>query len=117
MAHEISHEQHDDASNVTNPEHAEHHIVTPAQYVMVYAALLLGTALTVVAAYRDMGPWNPVIALGIACTKAVIVILFFMHVKYQSGLIKMTVGAGFFTFLVLITMTLSDYISRAWGLW
>jgi cytochrome c oxidase subunit 4 len=40
-----------------------------------------------------------------------------MHVKYQSGLIKMTVGAGFFTFLVLITMTLSDYISRAWGLW
>jgi cytochrome c oxidase subunit 4 len=40
-----------------------------------------------------------------------------MHVKYQSKLIKLTVGAGFFTFLVLITMTLSDYISRAWGLW
>ena len=44
-------------------------------------------------------------------------ILFFMHVKYQSNLIKMTVGAGFFTFLVLITMTLLDYISRAWGRW
>jgi hypothetical protein len=51
---------------------------------------------------------NPVIALAIACFKAVVVILFFMHVKYQSRLIKMTVGAGFFTFLVLITMTLSD---------
>jgi cytochrome c oxidase subunit 4 len=57
------------------------------------------------------------VALAIACTKAVIVILFFMHVKYQSNLVKLTVAAGFFTFLVLITMTMSDYVSRAWGLW
>jgi cytochrome c oxidase subunit 4 len=57
------------------------------------------------------------VALAIACTKAVIVILFFMHVFYQSKLVKMTVAAGFFTFLILITMTLTDYISRAWGLW
>ena len=40
-----------------------------------------------------MGVFNPIIALAIACTKAVIVILFFMHVKYQSNLIKMTVAA------------------------
>jgi cytochrome c oxidase subunit 4 len=106
-----------DPSNVTNPEHAEHHIVSPIQYAMVFGTLLVGTLVTVLAAYKDMGPWNPVIALAIACFKAVVVILFFMHVKYQSGLIKMTVGAGFFTFLVLITMTLCDYISRAWGLW
>jgi cytochrome c oxidase subunit 4 len=57
------------------------------------------------------------VALGIACTKACVVILFFMHVKYQSRLVKLTVSAGFFTFLVLITMTLTDYMSRAWGLW
>jgi cytochrome c oxidase subunit 4 len=107
----------DDPGNVTNPEHGEHHIVSPAQYAIVFVTLLVGTALTVVAANFDLGVFNPVIALAIACTKAVIVILFFMHVKYQSNLIKMTVGAGFFTFLVLITMTLSDYISRAWGLW
>ena len=56
--------------------------------------------------------FNPVVALAIACTKAVIVILFFMHVKYQSNLVKLTVAAGFFTFLVLITMTLTDYMSR-----
>ena len=118
MAHETVHEHHyHDPANVTNPEHAEHHIVTPMQYGFVFGALLLGTLLTVLAADVDMGVLNPVIALGIACTKAVIVILFFMHVKYQSNLIKMTVAAGFFTFLVLITMTLSDYISRAWGLW
>jgi cytochrome c oxidase subunit 4 len=106
-----------DPSNVTNPEHSEHHIVSPFQYSLVFVALLVGTLLTVLAADIDMGVFNPIIALGIACTKAVIVILFFMHVKYQSKLIKMTVAAGFFTFLVLITMTLSDYISRAWGLW
>ncbi len=114
MAHDTAHH---DPANVINPEHSEHHIVTPLQYGFVYGALLLGTLLTVVAANVDMGVFNPIVALGIACTKAVIVILFFMHVKYQSNLIKMTVGAGFFTFLVLITMTLSDYMSRAWGLW
>ena len=105
------------ASNITNPELAEHHIVSPLQYSFVFITLLIGTAITVVAANFDMGVFNPIIALAIASTKAVIVILFFMHVKYQSNLIKMTVGAGFFTFLVLITMTLSDYMSRAWGLW
>ena len=106
-----------DATNITNPEHAEHHIVTPIQYGMVFGTLLLFTGITVGAAYVDMKWANPVIALGIACFKAVVVILFFMHVKYQSRLIKMTVGAGFFTFLILVTMSMADYISRSWGLW
>ena len=110
----MSEQHYHDPANITNPEHAEHHIVTPTQYAMVFGTLLLFTFLTVVAAEIDLGWLNPVIALGIASFKAVVVILFFMHVKYQSGLIKMTVGAGFFTFLVLITMTLSDYVSRAW---
>ena len=106
-----------DPSNITNPEHAEHMIVTPLQYSYVYLALIIGTILTAVAAYIDMKWLNPVVAIGIACTKAVIVMLFFMHVKYQSRLIKLTVAAGFFTFMILITMTLADYISRSWGLW
>jgi cytochrome c oxidase subunit 4 len=112
------HEQHfHDPAYVTNPEHGQHHVVPPTVYAMVYGTLLFFTVLTIVAADWDMGVFNPIVALAIASTKAVVVILFFMHVKYQSNLIKMTVGAGFFTFLVLITMTLSDYISRAWGLW
>src|SRR5580692_5309732 len=113
----MSEQHYHDPANVTNPEHAEHHIVTPIQYAMVFGALLLGTLITVLAARVELGIFNPIVALGIACTKAVIVFLFFMHVKYQSNLIKMTVGCGFFTFIVLITMTLCDYISRAWGLW
>ena len=108
---------HHDPMNVINPEHDEHHIVSPLQYSFVFAALLAGTAITVGVAFIDLGILNPVVAVAIACIKACIVILFFMHVKYSSRLVKMTVGAGFFTFLVLITMTLTDYMSRAWGLW
>jgi len=117
MAHEISHDQAHDASNVTNPEHAEHHIVTPLQYTFVFVTLLFFTGVTVGAAYIDLKWANPVIALGIACFKAVIVILFFMHAAYQSRLIRMTIASGFFMFLVLIAMTMTDYISRAWGMW
>ena len=106
-----------DPSNVINPEHADHQIITPVTYGMVFLTLLIFTGITVGAAYVDLGIFNPVVALAIASFKAVVVILFFMHVKYQSKLVKMTVGAGFFTFLVLITMTLTDYMSRAWGLW
>ena len=103
--------------NVTNPEHAAHHIVTPRQYTMVFGTLLLFTLLTVGAAYVDLKWANPVVALAIACFKATVVILFFMHALYQSRLIKMTIASGFFVFLVLVTMTMSDYISRAWGQW
>ena len=117
MAHQAQTAQETDDLNVTNPEHAEHHIVTPIQYVMVFGTLLFFTLVTVGAAFVDLKWANPVIALGIACFKAVIVILFFMHAKYQSRLIKMTIGSGFFVFLVLIVMTMSDYMSRAWGTW
>ncbi|AXC10987.1 Caa(3)-type oxidase, subunit IV [Acidisarcina polymorpha] len=94
-----------------------HHIVSPRAYLLVYVSLLVATGLTVGAAFVDLGPFNPILALGIACFKGVLVILFFMHVYYSSRLMKLTVGAGFFTFLVLIMMTLSDYMSRSWGLW
>jgi cytochrome c oxidase subunit IV len=95
----------------------EHHIVSPKVYLAIIAALLVGTAITVWASFIDLGPWNPVIALAIACTKAMLVVLFFMHVKYSSKLTKLTLISGVFIFLALISMTLSDYISRAWGRW
>jgi len=57
---------------------------------------------------------NPVIALAIATTKALLVILFFMHVRYSSKLTKMTVLAGFFWLGILLLMTMGDYISRSW---
>ncbi len=97
-------------------QHARH-IVGPGVYLVILFALLVGTALTVWASYVDLGFWNPIIALAIATTKAVLVVLFFMHVWYSSKLTKLTIISGIFMFLVLISMTLTDYISRAWGNW
>jgi cytochrome c oxidase subunit IV len=102
---------------MSTPTEHEQHIVGPKTYGMILGTLLVLTAITTGAAYLDMGVLNPMIALGIACLKAVLVILFFMHIRYSSKLMMLTVGSGFFTFIVLITMTLSDYISRNWGLW
>lgn len=106
-----------DPSNITNPEHHDHHIVGPSTYIKIYISLLILTGVTVGAAKVEMGVLNPVVALLIASVKAAVVILWFMHMKYQTKLLKLTISAGFFTFLVLICMTLSDYMSRAWGLW
>jgi cytochrome c oxidase subunit 4 len=101
----------------TEPTHHDEHIVSPKVYGVIFGALLLGTAITVGASYLELGDFNVIVALAIACIKAVLVILFFMHVKYSSRLTKLTVAAGFFTFFVLITMSMTDYISRAWGMW
>jgi cytochrome c oxidase subunit 4 len=105
-----------DFESIEEHEH-HHHIVSPRVYVTILLALLVGTAVTVGASYVDMGPLNPVIALALAATKMILVVLFFMHVKYSTKLTKLTVGAGLFTFLVLVGMTLSDYWTRAWGRW
>ena len=118
MSETTEHDQHSDH---------EHHIVSPVTYLIILGSLLVGTGITVWASFIDMGDtplpfglvlhWNPVVAIAIACTKMTLVVLFFMHVKYSTKLTKLTVGAGLFTFLVLIGMTLSDYFTRAWGRW
>jgi cytochrome c oxidase subunit IV len=82
-------------------------------YVLVFLALVVGTVLTYFVAFIDLGVMNPVIALTIACTKATLVILFFMHIRYSSKLTMITVCAGFFWLLILITLSLSDYLTRA----
>jgi cytochrome c oxidase subunit 4 len=102
---------------MSEPHEHAHHIVGPGVYVAILFALLIGTALTVWASFIDLGPWNPVIALAIATSKATLVVLFFMGVKYSTKLTKLTVFAGIFTFFILISMTLADYFSRAWGSW
>ena len=106
---------------------SEHHIVSPMLYLAILVALLFATGLTVWASFIDLGEWhiapgltlfwNPVVALAIACSKGILVVLFFMHVKYSTKLTKLTVMSGFFVFLALIGMTLTDYVTRAWGRW
>jgi cytochrome c oxidase subunit IV len=88
------------------------HIAPKSLYIGVFLALMVGTAVTVGVTYVDLGAFNLTVALAIAVTKAMLVILFFMHMKYSPKLIKVTFGAGFFFFLIMIIITLSDYLTR-----
>ena len=90
------------------------HIVPPRVYYLIFAALMVGTYLTVQAAFIDLGVFNTVVALAIACVKATLVILFFMHVKYSTKLTWLVVGSGFFFLAIMIGLTLADFISRGW---
>ena len=82
---------------------------------MIFLALLVGTALTVVAAFFDF-PWrlNTVIALTIATVKATLVVLFFMHVRYSTRLVWVIVASALFWMAILFALTLSDYFTRGW---
>jgi cytochrome c oxidase subunit IV len=88
-------------------------------YYGVFLALLVGTGLTVAAAFVNMGAMNNVVMLTIACIKALLVILFFMHVRWSTRLTWVVVAAGFFWLLILFGLTMTDYLSRGWveGTW
>src|ERR1700730_18447444 len=90
------------------------HIVSPRVYVAVFLALLVLTGLTVFAATIELGRWNQTVALFTAVTKAVFVVLFFMHVKYSSRLVALAVGGGILWLLTLIAGVASDYLTRGW---
>ena len=90
------------------------HIVPRKTYFSVFAALLVFTALTVTAATINFGRMNDVIAMTIAVTKMMLVLLFFMHVRYSSRLIWVIVASMFFWLLILLLLTLTDYSSRSW---
>ena len=103
-----------DPHAVRDPHHAESHgphVVPLATYLLVFAALMLGTFLTVWAAGKDFGAFNTVVALGIAVTKATLVVLFFMHVKYSPRLTQLVVAAAFAFLALLIGGIVHDYYS------
>ena len=91
------------------------HIVGPKIYVSIFLALMVFTGLTVGAAFINLGAMNAVVALTIAVIKAVLVILFFMHVRYSSKMVMVLVIAGFFWMGIMLVLTMSDYVSRVWS--
>lgn len=90
------------------------HVAPKSMYYAVFGALILGTILTVAAAKVNMGPLNNIVMLAIACTKATLVILFFMHVRWSSRLTWVVAMSGFFWLLILFGVGMSDYLSRGW---
>ena len=95
--------------------HGSDHVVPTRIYYGIFAILLILTGVTVAAAYVDLGRMNTVVALAIVCFKALIVVLYFMHVKYSTRVIKLTVIAGLYWMGILFALTLNDYLTRAWG--
>ena len=90
------------------------HVSSIKLYVGIFLTLMVLTAITIAVAYVNLGPWNKVVALGIASTKATLVVLYFMHVKYASRMTKLVVVSGFFFLMVLFSLTMVDYGSRMW---
>jgi cytochrome c oxidase subunit 4 len=90
------------------------HIVPTRVYYLIFLALMVGTAITVAVAFVDLGPLNAIVALTIAVTKATLVVLYFMHVRYGSRLTWAVVAGSVFWLGILLTLTFSDYLTRAW---
>ena len=90
------------------------HVSPKRMYFTIFGALMFFTALTVGVAFVDLGVLNFPVALGIAITKATLVVLFFMHVIHSSRLTKLIVATAFFFLLVRFGLTLTDYLSRGW---
>jgi cytochrome c oxidase subunit IV len=90
------------------------HVVSPRSYLAVFGALLVLTATTVLVATVELGPWHIVVALLIASLKAVLVVLFFMHVLHSPRLVWLALGLALFCFGILFVQTFSDYLSRDW---
>jgi cytochrome c oxidase subunit 4 len=92
----------------------EHESASPRVYYLVYAALMILLVVTVAVAELELGRWGLLIALLIAMVKAVLVVLYFMHVYYSSRLTWLFAAAGFVWLGILLALTMSDYLSRGW---
>jgi cytochrome c oxidase subunit IV len=96
------------------------HIVQRKVYFVIFGVLMVGTVLTVLAAFQDLDyifhGANTVVALTIAVIKATFVVLYFMHVRYSSRLIWVIVIAGLFWLAIMFVFTVADYTTRPNGL-
>lgn len=92
-----------------------HHIVPVSTYLGVFTALMVLLILTLVVAMYDLpGPLNIIVAMTVAVIKALLVVLYFMHVRYSSRLVQVFAGAALFWLLIMFVITFGDYFTRGW---
>jgi cytochrome c oxidase subunit 4 len=84
----------------------------PSLYWKNCVTLMLLLTLTWGIGYIDLGPFNVIVALAIGITKAMLVVLFFMHIKGSSKLLHLAAGAGVLWLLIMLALTLADYVTR-----
>src|SRR5690554_6532547 len=101
-------------AHLSSSEHSGHGAATPRLYFMVYLALMALLVLTVLISLLDIGVLGVVVALSIAVVKAVLVVLYFMHLRYTSRLTWLFAAAGFAWLAILMVLLMSDYLSRSW---
>jgi cytochrome c oxidase subunit 4 len=89
-------------------------IPTSRTYFVNGLALLVFLALTILIAHVNLGPFNTVVALGISVAKATLIILFFMHLRYSKPIVWVFAFAGFFWLAIMLSLALSDYLTRGW---
>ena len=90
------------------------HVTPKRTYFAIFAALLVLTYLTVAVSRVDLGRLNTVVALAIAVSKALLVVLFFMHLRYSTRLTKLVVVGGFMWLVLMVAGTMADEITRLW---
>ena len=90
------------------------HVVPVKMYVTIVGCLFVLTVITVLAAFVELGALNTPVAIGIAILKGTLVVLFFMHVRYNTPLMWVFAGGGFFMLLILLVLLMQDYMSRDW---
>jgi cytochrome c oxidase subunit 4 len=90
------------------------HVESKGLYISIFLALMVFTAITTMVAFFDLGILNTPVALAIAVTKALLVVLFFMHVRHSTMLTKIVVFGGTFWLALMIGITMVDYVSRGW---
>ncbi|HJT81532.1 MAG TPA: cytochrome C oxidase subunit IV family protein [Chthoniobacterales bacterium] len=83
-------------------------------YLLTGVALLTLLGLTIAAAYMNLGPFNPAVAMLIALAKGSLIALFFMHLRYSKPLMWIFAGAGVFWLGIMLVLALSDYLTRGW---
>jgi cytochrome c oxidase subunit 4 len=88
------------------------HIVSPKIYIAIFAALMLGTGITVWAAFQNFHRFNIVIALAIASIKATLVVLYFMHARYSPKRTQLVIVCSVFWLAIMLALTLADYDTR-----
>ena len=98
---------------MSSEEHRQH-VIPIGVYVGIWAILMFLTGLTVFVSFLELHDWNIVLALVIATIKGTLVVLFFMHLFYSSKLTKVTVIAALFFLFLLLSLSMTDYLTRGW---
>jgi cytochrome c oxidase subunit IV len=91
------------------------HVVPLSLYFGIIFVLFVLTGVTVWTARMDLGAYNTLVALAIAITKATLVVLYFMHVRWSKKIVWIMVASSMLWFAILIAFTMQDYMSRSWG--